>query len=387
MKTRFELADVIRKFGKQLIAQENLSPEQIKALFNIVQCRTASLGGHEDACDICDNKRYSYNSCRDRHCPKCQGIKQAVWVEKLLKATLPIKHYHIVFTVPHCLNDICLWDARMYYKLLFSAVWRTLHSFGYTHYGVETGAVVMLHSWGQNLTLHPHIHCIVPAAGYSIKGTWENIGKDRYLYPVHQLSDTFKGKFIDSLERKLTKLKTPEAFDTQIRKAKATNWVVNSQPTTAKSEHVIQYLGQYTHRVAITNQRILNITDTHVTFLAKDYRDKARKKPVTLSGVEFLRRFCMHVLPHRFVKIRYYGIYNSTTKRNLNLQFVPEQKTDIEQVIRQKETALERVKRLTGIDVEQCPRCKKGKMRVVKVTPRSRSPAMHLPSLLLSKLH
>ena len=186
----FELADIVRRFGKQLIDKDKLSPQQIKVLHNIVQCRTASLGGHEEACDHCGTVRYSYNSCGDRHCPKCQSTKQAIWVEKLIRETLPVKHYHIIFTVPHSINNICLWNDRMYYKILFSAVRRTLHSFGYTHYGVETGAVAVLHSWGQNLWLHPHI-CRIFA-----KGRMENIGKNKlYLYPIHQLSDTFKGKF------------------------------------------------------------------------------------------------------------------------------------------------------------------------------------------------
>jgi hypothetical protein len=154
-KGSHELSDVVIKFARQLLQQENLSPRQIKALNNIVNCRTANMGGHEEVCLDCGEIRYSYNSCGDRHCPKCQLTKQAVWVEKLIGDTLPVKHYHIIFTVPHHLNDICLWNKRMYYKVLFSAVWRTLRSFGYTHYGVETGAIAILHSWGQTCPCAP----------------------------------------------------------------------------------------------------------------------------------------------------------------------------------------------------------------------------------------
>ena len=325
----------------------------------------------------CGAVRYSYNSCGDRHCPKCQATKQAVWIEQLLEKTLPVKHYHIIFTVPHCLNKICLFNQREYYKILFDVVWRTLRSFGYTHYGVESGAVAVLHSWGQNMSLHPHIHCIVPAVGYSLKGEWKHIGTyENYLYPVHQLSKAFKGKFLDSLKRKLKKMGMISGFDSLIRKAWNKKWVVHCEASMANAEHVIRYLGQYTHRVAITNQRILNITDTHVTFIAKDYRDRAQKKPVTMKGVEFLRRFCMHILPYRFVKIRRYGIYNETTKRHLELQFVPEEKPDISKQVEkpQKETPQERLKRLTGFDVYQCPECKKGRMRVIREIPRIRSP-------------
>jgi hypothetical protein len=386
---KFDLAGVIRRFGRQFIEKEKLSPQQTKVLNNILQCRTSSLGGHEEACDHCGEIRYSYNSCGDRHCPKCLSTKQAIWIEKLIGSTLPVKHYHIIFTVPHCLNAICLWNAALYYKLLFSAVWETLHSFGYSHFGVLTGAVAVLHSWGQNLSLHPHIHCIVPAAGVSLNGQWKNIGDNgRFLYPVHQLSSTFKGKFLDSLKRKLRKEAIPEGFNPHIQKAYNTKWVVNCQPSMAKPEHVIRYLGQYTHRVAITNHRILNISNTEVTFIAKDYRDNAQKKPVTMRGVEFLRRFCLHVLPKRFVKIRRFGIYHRTTIRNQGLQFVPEQKVDIEELIspKKKETAAERIIRLTGFDPQQCPVCKKGRMVVIRVIPRIRSPAGHLQTILLSKL-
>jgi hypothetical protein len=385
----YELASVVRQFGRALSEKERLSPQQVKALHNIVQCRTASLGGHEEQCDCCNKVRFSYNSCNDRHCPKCQSAKQAIWIEELIQATLPVKHYHIIFTVPHCLNDVCIWNADLYYTLLFDAVWRTLHSFGYTHYGAETGAIAILHSWGQNLSLHPHIHCIVPAAGYTLKGEWKLIGKHgKYLYPVHELSTTFKGKFLDSLKRKLWKMGLPDAFESQIEKAFNTPWVVFSEGSLAGAEHVIRYLGQYTHRVAISNQRILNIDRSHVTFIAKDYRDRAQNKPVRMEGVEFLRRFCQHVMPKRFVRIRRFGIYNHTTKRRLALQFEPEESpVTVKLENRDKsETIQERIWRLTGVDIGQCPYCRKGRMKVVREIPRIRSPTGHLPSIFLRKL-
>ncbi len=386
-RSKPELSDVVLRFGKQLVEKEKLSAEQIKSLFNIIQCRTSELGGHKEKCNCCGEQRYSYNSCGDRHCPKCQSNKQAMWVEQVTGTTLAVKHYHIIFTVPHCLNNICLWNPRKYYKILFSAVWRTLHSFGYTHYGSETGAIAVLHSWGQNLSLHPHIHCIVPAAGYSLKGKWKNIGKyENYLYPVHQLSETFKGKFLNSIKQTLKKLDAIEYFIQQIEKAYQSSWVVYSESSMANAKNVIHYLGQYTHRVAISNPRILDITDTHVRFVAKDYRDGAKQKVVQLDGVEFLRRFCMHIMPKRFVRIRKYGIYNPIIKRNLELQFKPEQKPDIEDIVKvqEKETKAEMIIRLTGFYSKQCPKCKKGKMIVIEELPRIRSPAGHLPSILLS---
>ena len=386
MKSNHELADVVRIFGKQLIEQENLSPQQTKALFNIVQCRTASLGWYEEVCTCCAQVRYSYNSCGDRHCPKCQGTKQALWIEQLTQTTLAVKHYHIIFTLPHYLNKICLWNNNMYYKLLFRCVWSTLRSFGYTHYGVETGAVAVLHTWGQKLWLHPHVHCLVPAAGYTIDGRCKNIGETgSFLYPIHQLSKDFKGKFLDSLKRKLNKVNLLDSFDKYIQQAYKKPWVVHSEPSMAKPDNVIQYLGQYTQRVAISNHRILQITDTHVTFIAKDYREKALPKPVSLDGVEFLRRFCRHVLPKRFVKIRRFGIYNHTSKRHMELEFGNETIQTVKS--NKKETARETLKRLTGFDATICPICKKGTMVAIREMPRIRSPAEHLPSLLLSLLH
>ena len=286
MRSKVELADVIHLFGAQMAANTNLAPLQLKVLSKIATCRTAALGGHEEACEKCGTVRYSYNSCGDRHCPKCQAAKQTFWIDDLMQNTLPIKHYHLVFTVTHQLNNICLHNGRMYYDLLFAAVWNTLRSFGYSHFGVESGAVAVLHSWGQNLSLHPHIHCLVPAAGYALDGHWKTIGHSRqFLYPVHQLSDSFKAKFLDSLKRALRKENELTLFYNEVQQAYKTKWVVHCEPSMANAEHVVKYLGQYTHRVAITNQRFLNIADGKVTFIAKDYRDRAIKKPVTLDGV------------------------------------------------------------------------------------------------------
>ncbi len=390
MRSNIEIADIIQKFGKQYIQKHHPSAEKMKVLFNIMQCRTSALGGHEERCDGCPEVRYSYNSCGNRHCPKCLATKQAVWIEKLMEQTLPIQHYHLVFTVPHELNAICLFNRRMYYKALFSAVWQTLHSFGYTHYGLETGAVCVLHSWGQNLTLHPHIHCLVPAAGYTLNGNWKQIGQQKkYLYPIHQLSDAFKGKLLDRLKRALKKLDIYPEFDAYIQAAYKKRWVVHCEPSMASADHVIKYLGQYTHRVAISNDRLLEMTDTHVTFIAKDYRDNAQKKPVRLPGVEFLHRFCQHILPKRFVKIRRYGIYNHTTKRNLKIQFVPEL-SKVEKILTDKksdETTSERIKRLTGFDIGKCPKCKTGRMHIVRELPRIRSPSRPIKQLIFALLY
>jgi len=224
---------------------------------------------------------------------------------------------------------------------------------------------------------------LVPAAGYTLKGKWKNVAKHaKYLYPVHQLSRAFKYTFLDSLKRQLKKRRVLENFDYDIQEAYKKDWVVFSQAAMAKPEHVIQYLGQYTHRVAISNQRILNISKTHVSFLAKDYKDGSKQKVVKLEGVEFLRRFCLHILPKRFVKVRRFGIYNASFLRNNKIKLAPKESLEIK--LKAKETTAEILKRLTGFDAECCPFCKKGKMKTIRAIPRIRSPNQHLPSLLWS---
>ncbi len=342
--------------------RENLKKTSIAKEVNLHSLRWAAM---KKSCESCGTVRYSYNSCGDRHCPKCQAAKQAFWIDDLVHTTLPVKHYHLVLTVPHVLNAVCLHSQRMYYDLLISAVWQTLRSFGYSHFCNETGAVAVLHTWGQNLSLHPHIHCLVPAAGYTLDGQWKTIGHSgNYLYPVLQLSSAFKGKFLDSLKRTLRKQDELPLFNSQIQQAYQTRWVVHCEPSLASAEHVIKYLGQYTHRVAITNQRILDIADGKVTFVAKDYRDRAIKKPVIMNGVEFLRRFTLHILPRRFVKIRRFGIYNPPPNETSAYSLFPKKsRTWIRLLKKQQppETNVERFARLTGINPCLCPVCKTGR--------------------------
>jgi len=367
-RQQYEVADVIKLFGQRFCEEHHPNEYQKRILNALLLCRTTALGGHKEKCDCCAKERTSYNSCRNRHCPKCQGSKQAFWVEDLLETTLQVKHYHIVFTVPHELNTVCLIDSKWFYGQLFATVWDTLLQFGYTHFDVESGAVCVLHTWGQNLSFHPHIHCIVPAVGESFAGNMKHIGSGgKYLYPVRQLSLVFRGKLMQKIKEYQKRRLLPE-HQSLIKDAWDKSWVVHCEPSMAKPEHVIRYLGQYTHRVAITNQRIININDKNVTFMHKDYADGARQKPITLGGEEFLRRFCMHILPHRFVKIRRYGIYSSRAralKKRGNPKMIVKTKA---------ETTQQRLKRLTGFDVCLCPFCKQGIMHRIEEMPRVRSP-------------
>jgi len=379
-RPQYEVADVIERFGKQFYTQYNPNQYQMRILNALSICRTSELGWHKDVCDCCGKERISYNSCRNRHCPKCQSARQAFWIEDLLETTLPVKHYHIVFTIPHELNTICLLDSKWFYGQLFCAVWDTLRQFGYTHFGVEGGAVCVLHTWGQNLSLHPHIHCIVPAVGETLAGNMKNIGSSgKFLYPVDQLSPVYRGKFMESIKRNLKKQSLLIKHQALINVAWKKPWVVHCEPSLGKPEHVVKYLGQYTHRVAITNQRIISIDDDGVTFMHKDYTDKAKQKPITLTGVEFLRRFCLHILPHRFVKIRRYGIYSSRA-RALKMKANP--KMIINQ--RKVETVQQRIQRLTGFDVYQCPLCKQGFMHTLEEMPRARSPSGFYASIMIT---
>jgi hypothetical protein len=282
---------------------------------------------------------------------------------------LDARHYHIVFTVPELLNKICISDSKYFYDLMFSTTWETLKTFGYSHYGIESGAISVLHTWGQNLMLHPHIHCIVPAAGLSLSGKLKLIGKKgNYLYPVHMLSATFRGKLLQRIKKHLAKEGTLQKYRPQIESAYKKDWVVFCRSSFGKPKHVVGYLARYIHRIAISNHRILNINNQQVTFRIKDYEDGGKSKVLTLDGVEFLRRFCLHILPHRFVKIRYFGIYSS--RYRAMVQQAPEKL-----VIKIPETTSERLKRLTGFDMGLCPVCRKGHLEQIEKIPRIRSPS------------
>jgi hypothetical protein len=207
-RPKHEVATVIKSFGQQFIAQCNPNSYTIRILDSLLKCRTSDLGGHKEKCDCCGKERISYNSCRNRHCPKCQGSRQAFWVEDRMEQMLAVKHFHIVFTIPEKLNRICMLDSKWFYNAMFECVWSTLRSFGYTHYGVESGAICVLHTWGENLCLHPNIHCIVPAAGLTLQGTLKRISKKgKYLYPAGMLSVIFRGKLLEKIKKHLHKEK------------------------------------------------------------------------------------------------------------------------------------------------------------------------------------
>jgi hypothetical protein len=373
-RTDNEVADIIRRFGADFVAQHKPNAYHVRVLDALQQCRTQTYGGHRDVCDNngCGHERFSYNSCGNRHCPKCQISKQMLWAEDRMLDALNVKYFHVVFTVPDTLHEICLLDSKAFYAAQFACVWDTLRTFGYTKYGVETGAICLLHTWGKQLSLHPHLHCLVPAAGLTFQGELKHITQNgNYLYDVHQLSATFRGKLLQKLKQQLKKSNQLTAKNQQsIDECYAKDWVVNCEAPLGNAKQIVGYLAQYTHRVAISNAHILNIDQDGITFLYKDYKDQASVKPTQLSGVEFLRRFCMHILPERFVKIRYYGILGSRHKKELQ-PLKSNSKPDLTKPV---ETKQQRMVRLTGFDPCQCPRCKTGTMQTVEKLPKIRTP-------------
>ncbi|AZI41262.1 IS91 family transposase [Epilithonimonas vandammei] len=325
LKSKYEVADVLNILGSKLENLE-LNSWQLRTLFALKKCRTSALGGHIDACDECGNVSISYNSCRNRHCPKCQGKKREQWIENRETELLPVPYFHVVFTLPDVLNKTALHEPKMLYDFLFESAWETLQTFGENR-GLKMGMIAVLHTWGQNLSLHPHLHCIVPGGGVDESGTWKNLHSDgKFLFPVKALSKVFRGKFCEKLKHQLS-LKLNENQREKFTENEAGNyeklrqslwekpWVVYAKKPFGSPKSVVEYLGRYTHKIAISNQRIRKIDAKTVTFSYKDYRQKGIKKQMVLSHEEFIRRFAMHILPKRFVKIRHYGFLSSTWKR------------------------------------------------------------------------
>jgi len=356
---------------------------QDKVMRHIAACRTTALGGHIDECDSCGHSRISYNSCRDRHCPKCQARQQVEWLTERLERLLPVPYFHVVFTMPDLLNPLALRNKRVVYGILFDAASQTLLEIAKDprHLGAEIGITAVLHSWGQNLLFHPHLHCVVTGGGLSADQRKWLPSRDRYLLPVKVLARLFRGKFLAALEGarndgllhfagSTEELTDPMAWNAFKDRLHRTSWVVYSKPPFGGPEHVFHYLGRYTHRIAISNHRITDVRDGKVTFIVKDYADNHRRKSLTLDAVEFLRRFLFHVLPHRFVRIRHYGL---CAARNVHTKLVTAQRllADTSGTPKSKtasrsepthEPWWQRFLRLTGVDVMACPACRTGRL-------------------------
>ena len=371
-----EVADIFREHIADYQQTYTLAPDHKKIVTDILNCRTPKLGGQIERCDNCAALRFTYHSCRNRHCPKCQHMPRERWLQKRKDEILPISYFHVVFTLPHELNLIILNNKQVMLNILFKAASKTLLSFGENELDAKLGFLATLHTWDQKLNDHFHLHCLIPGGGLSKdKNEWIS-SKDAYLFNQEALALVFRGKFIDYMghackkgELKLSTKVFKNLKNTLFEK----KWVISVREPVKRPEYVLDYLARYTHRVAIANTRIKALKDGMVSFTAKD-RKQNRTELITISAVEFMRRFLLHSLPKSFVRIRQYGfLANRNRSENLNtircLLAIPVPvKTDIQPL---EEMMLQ----LTGIDITTCPCCKKGKMHVFAQIPKYRDRA------------
>jgi Putative transposase/Transposase zinc-binding domain len=372
-----EVADIFRQHGPAYRESHRMSRNHLRVIRAIEICRTAALGGHKDKCDSCGHLEISYNSCRNRHCPKCQTLRKEKWIEARSEDLLPIQYFHVVFTIPSELNPLVSMNRKVMYDLLFRSVSETLVELANDpkHLGARIGIIGILHTWGQNLMDHPHVHCIVTGGGLSTdRGSWVSCRKGFFI-PVRVISALFRGKFLDLLKKNfksdnlvfpgsISHLKQPGDFEIFRNKLYHKKWVVYCKPPFDGAKGVLQYLGRYTHRIAISNNRILNIRDGNVSFLWRDYADNNRQKAMTLKADEFIRRFLLHVLPSRYVRIRHFGLLANRNRKDAialcrellgNGKIVTKENDRLE-------TWQEQLFRICGIDVTVCPVCQKGRM-------------------------
>jgi len=320
-----ELADIFRQYGDAYRRSHSLRRAQLRTLRAIEICRTAALGGHLYRCEECGGETILYNSCRNRHCPKCQNLDRVRWLEERSQELLPVPYFHVVFTLPEEINPLALLNPERLYKLLFDSASQALLEIAADpkHLGARIGLLAVLHTWSQTLCLHPHLHCIVPGGGLSPDRQSWVASRPRYFLPVQVLSRLFRGKFLAGLKALAAakELKLPEAlsapsdFKALLDRLYGKSFVVYSQPPFGSPERVLSYLARYTHRVAIGNSRLVRSENGQVTFTYKDYSDGSKIKEMTLPAEEFIRRFLLHVLPERFVRIRYYGLLSTRSRQ------------------------------------------------------------------------
>lgn len=391
-RPKLEVAGVFRRYGESYRSRHgaSLSTAQRRVMTAVEVCRTSALGGHLERCDSCHHERPCYNSCRNRHCPKCQSLARAEWVEKRGTEVLDCEYFHVVFTVPEDIASIAYQNKDLVYGILFKATAETLSTIAADpkHLGAEIGFFAVLHTWGQNLLHHPHLHCVVPGGGISPDGTQWISCRPGFFLPVRVLSRLFRRLFLKYLQEafdagqlqffaSLEVLRDPQAFARYLGESRRTEWIVYAKPPFGGPQQVVDYVGRYTHRVAISNHRLMDIDDAHVKFKWRDYRCDNKQKTMILPAEEFIRRFLLHVLPGRFHRIRYYGFLgNRYRKEKLAhgrrlLGMVPPSQDSSESTA--SEDYRDRYERLTGHSLRECPLCHRGQMTRVKELPKIRS--------------
>lgn len=375
-----ELADVFRLYAPAYRNSHRLPLAHLKVMRAIENCRTAALGGHIEQCNECGYQRPSYNSCRNRHCPKCQSLCKARWLEDRKADLLPVGYFHIVFTLPHELNPLVLSNKKVLCDLLFKAVSETLLEFGRTNLGGKIGLIAVLHTWDQTLLDHFHLHCLIPTGALSMdKSRWIP-ARDNFLFSVRALSVVYGGKMLDLLQQAFNKdqlkfvgrcegLSDRKPFKRWVEKLREKRWVVYAKKPFSDPERVLDYLGRYTHRVAISNNRIMAIEEGKVSFRYRDRKTKNKLRRMTLPAEEFIRRFLLHVLPDSFVRIRHYGILANRTKRE-ELRCCRRLLGDggqPPQIV--NKSSKEMMEEVGGADLLVCPECKVGRMVKIAELP------------------
>jgi Putative transposase/Transposase zinc-binding domain len=365
-----ELADVFRQYGERYQRTHRLSASQQKVMRAVSVCRTPELGGHLDRCESCGFERPAYNSCRNRHCPKCQSLAKAQWLEKQTSELLPVGYFHLVFTLPHELNRLVLAHKKIGLSFLFKAVSETLLEFGQTRLQGTLGIIAVLHTWDQTLKDHLHLHCLVPAGALSLDHRRWISARKNFLFPVKALSQVFRGKFLARLQQACDKGKIPAA-NNEIQASRQKSWVVYAKKPFGSAQTVLDYLGRYTHRVALSNDRILQVQDGEVTLSYRDRRDGDRKKTITLEAQEFICRFLLHVLPQGFMRIRHFGFLANRSKKQALGRC--RKLFDLDPVLPPSPllSAKDLLLKITGGDLSRCPSCREGTMIVVGDLPAS----------------
>jgi len=372
---RPELADIFRSHGQSYQRTHRLSASQQKVMRAVSVCRTQELGGHLKQCDTCGFEHPTYNSCRNRHCPKCQSLAKAKWLEKQTSELLPVGYFHLVFALPHEFNRLILAHKKILLSVLFRAVSETLLEFGQRRLGATIGIIAVLHTWDQTLKDHFHLHCLVPAGALSLDHSRWIGARPNFLFPVTALSQVFQGKFLALLEQACDKGKIPPA-NNEIKASRQKSWVVYAKKPFGSPQTVLDYLGRYTHRVALSNERILSVQNGQVTLSYRDRKDGDQKKTVSLEAHEFIRRFLLHVLPDGFMRIRHFGFLANRAKKHALAQCRKLLKLDAALPEIPKKSAHDLLLELTGIDLNRCPSCHQGTMIVVaELPPISRSPS------------
>ena len=367
-EARAELADIFRSHGESYCRTHFLPASQRKVMRAVSVCRTQELGGHLKQCDTCGFEHPAYNSCRNRHCPKCQSLAKAKWLEKQNSELLPVGYFHLIFTLPHVLNGLILGNRKILLALLFKAVSETLLEFGRSRLGGRIGFITVLHTWDQTLKDHFHLHCLVAGGALSLNHSRWIGARPNFLFPVTALSRVFRGKFLDLLEKNIDRGKIPAA-DNEIKASRQKSWVVYAKKPFGSPQTVLDYLGRYTHRVALSNDRIVKVENGEVTLSYRDRKDGDRKKTIPLVAHEFIRRFLLHVLPDGFMRVRHFGFLANRSKKQALAQCRRLLKIDPALPQSQKESAKDLLLRITGIDLNRCPSCHNGTMIVVAELP------------------